>query len=225
MSTDWGRAVGLVQGLTNGLFAKKAFRPAKWFVCFGTLLRMIRDKGNMKEGDDIDLGLLYEEFDQHIIENHIKAFGLEIERMIINDVTKTPLYYGLKAYGTNIHICIFLWYKHKNIRYHTYDINREGKNVPSKYIFKGVPADTLEGDTQQMPVPNTYRTVNVPRGYGRLLDTWYPDWLTKRKGQSSTKWQLEMKSCKQFENETYDKVPVKCPVTGKIFQDGVEVKE
>lgn len=212
-----------------GVMTPGSWKPIKWFLCFGTLLHVSRmimgHSTKMPDDQDIDLGILYEDCEPHILENKFKALGLQIKRKIINDADKKPLYYSLHGVGSGINICLFLWYKHGNIRYHTYDVLMEKKEKPSKYIFKGIPAECIEADTQELPIPGLYRTIKVPRGYGRLFDHWYPDWLTKRKHISHTRYKLEMKSCKQFADDSFSRVPVKCPVTGKLYLNGEEVTQ
>jgi len=217
MSRDWPRAIGQITGVMTMLLDKE-MKPLKWFMSFGSLLRMIRDDGKMKDEDDIDIGLIYDSIEPHRLENSFTAVGLQIHHKIVHDVDKRPLYYNLKGQHSNY--CIFLWYKHKNVYYHTYDVLMEKKSKPSRYIFKGVPCECLDGDTQELPFRDTYRLVKVPRGYGQLLDIWYPDWLTKRKHISTTRWQIEMKSCASFKDESYKQIPLKCPVTGKVWQNG-----
>jgi hypothetical protein len=226
---NWDKAYGYINGLFMGLQKKESWEPLKWFLCFGSLLHVSRmTMGHIKkmpDDQDIDVGILYEDYEPHQLENKMFALGLQIKRKIIHDVDKKPLYYSLQGVGTGINICLFCWYKHGNIRYHTYDVLREKRDKPSKYIFKGIPAECLECSTQEMPIPGLYRTVKVPTRYGTLFDHWYPDWLTKRKHISTTRWQIEMKSCRKFEDDSFEKVPVKCPVTGKVWLNGQETHE
>lgn len=213
------RALNFSTALFRGILNPKTQRPMTWFFCFGSLLRMVRNKGKMKD-DDIDIGILYDEYNQKLLENSIVACGMQIKKRVVNDIDKRPLYYTLKSHTLPIEICVFCWYKHKNILYHTYDIEGHGKERPEKYTFKGIPAWILESGTVDMRIEGSLRQARVPKMYGSALDIWYPDWLTKRKGESETRHLIEMKSCKQFLDESYTKIPAKSKVTGKVWIDG-----
>lgn len=217
---DWERSIGRIVGTFGQLRGHNTMKPMRWFLCFGNLLRLLRD-GKIKNDGDIDMGVFYEDCQPHLIENSFTAAGLTIKRKIINDADGKPLYYSLVDPMTDVHCCVFAWIKHKNIRYHTYDVLHEKKERPSKYIFKGVPAEYLEGELIDKPLEKFYRSVKIPLRYGALFDIWYPDWAEKRKGTSQTKWEIHMKSCKSLENESYESIETKW--NGEKWKNGIKV--
>lgn len=223
MTEDYKRTIGKVIATMGKLRTEVPERPQlHWMISFGSLLHILRDNGNMPDGEDIDFSIFYEDYDPKHLEAVFKAGGIYVKKKIINDVTKKPLYYTMVDYSTNIEICIFCWVKHNGIRWHTYDVALEGKKIPSKYVFKGVP-EALFKETMDRPLVGTYRNVKIPKSYGALLDIWYPDFMTRRGGVSETKWKIEMKSCAQFKDRSYKKLSTLW--YGDFFVDGKPVKK
>lgn len=189
----------------------------KWFLCFGSLLTVIRDKQKFGN-DDLDIGVFYDEFEPVHIKNFCAGCGWKVEKTILHDVDKKPLFMSLvptkdvETITGPIHIDVFAWYLHKGVYYHTYDVKMENQKVPSKYIFKGVEKDTLDHLISIDNVANSMMYAKIPLMYGTLLDTWYTDyekgyhWLEPRKCVSDTQWKLEMKSCSGFKSGKYEKV-------------------
>lgn len=180
--------------------------PMKWFLCFGNLLTVVRDGGKFKENDDLDIGFYYDQFEFVYIKNVCEAHGWRVDRKILNDVDKKPLYLSLspkediaKITG-DFHLDLFAWYRYNGMYWHTYDVNMERpqNSIPSRYIFKGVPAYLLDELTHRDDIAGSGMHAWIPIKYGTLLDLWYPDWLHKRKEVSSDKYKIEIKSCKQF---------------------------
>ena len=111
------------------------YEQIKWFLSFGSLLGIIRDDGiikdehgNPKETEDIDISVLYEESDEKLIVGGFQKFGYQPCRILRNDVTRKPFHYGFKQPDSPGNpnsalpeICVFAWYLHKGIRYHTYE--------------------------------------------------------------------------------------------------------
>jgi hypothetical protein len=190
----------------------------KWFLCFGTLLKLIRDRV-FDTSQDIDIGVIGSP------SNVISVFNVAIGNptgIIINDVTKESL--NLHYQYNDVNIDIFFWKKIGAYYYHTYDTMHERKPVPSKYVFKGVPASCFEAEQElvqryrrdqrigyMMNIDGTFKklipglesegiSVNVPWKYGALFDFWYPNW-----GERNDKWGVsespfikEVKSCKEL---------------------------
>jgi len=177
---------------------------AKWFVCFGTLLGLIRDNGVVKGDDDIDIGMYYEDLTKNGGDGYrrlvllFKKWGYKIKheirpRGIIPDI---PL---------NIHFThkelpdldIFAWYKYKKIRYHTYDVDHTKEVKPKEYTLKGVMAEWLD-ETIMMKFPFLSKQIGVPLRYGTLLDEWYPNWGVPQKGESKTRWVKKVRDFKSI---------------------------
>jgi len=182
--------------------------PMRWFICFGYLLGHIRDggfvrdkDGNIKQGEDIDIGVLYEELNDGLAANNIingfGKFGYNVDHKITNNIDGKIFYINFKNPKLP-DICLFAWYKHNNIRYHTYDFNREKKDIPTEYVFKGIPAFALEKVVKHY-IKEANKEVHFPLMYGTCLDVWYPNWKIKREGESETPYLVKMKSCKEFE--------------------------
>jgi hypothetical protein len=187
-----------------------------WFCCFGTLLGFIRENGVIKNDRDIDLGIFYENLlDENRLILSMEKYNYKLHHKIINDHDKKALYLSFTS-DQHPPLCIFAWYKHNGIRYHTYDTKMERKAHPSEYVFKGVPADLLEQPdengnfkfSQYWPSDNNRKQLTqhefyIPRKYGTLLDLWYPDWKTPRKGTSQSPYIVKMRSCKEWDNKDH----------------------
>jgi hypothetical protein len=177
--------------------------PFKWWFCFGTLLTVVRDGSKFKKLDDIDIGVFYDEYDVHAFETIARAFSLKVQRKIIDDVTKKPLYISFKvsenvvADAAPIEVDIFAWYKWKGLYWHTYDVDMENpKNgIPKRYTLKGVPCWML--DQKIIKLDNFADTMLpgcIPLKYGSLMDEWYGHWLEPKECVSDTRWKIKVKS-------------------------------
>jgi hypothetical protein len=183
----------------------------KWFVCFGTLLGLVREKTFPALGD-IDIGLIGDFQSVYTQLQNTFAVAVEVE----DDKTREPLQLRFRIGDYNVDV--FNWKRKGGYYYHTYaDISK-----PGKFTFKGTPACYFEPDlkaidsfrrdlrygramnkngTWQHLVPGLETecvSVNLPFGYGACLDTWYPEWATKRDnfGQSEAAHVLTVSSCK-----------------------------
>ena len=179
-----------------------------WFCCFGTLLGFIRDNGAVKGDNDIDLGMFYEHMDEERIVKGMKKYNYTLHHKIVNNYEKPNKPYYL-SFTSEQHppLCLFAWVKHGEFRYHTYDTKHEKPQggVPSEYVFKGVPANLFDDILSHWPADKdkkqlTRHEFKIPRKYGTLLDLWYPDWKTPRKGESHTPYVVRMKNCKDWKN-------------------------
>lgn len=218
----------IVNYITAGLrvFGGNSPLPLTWFLNFGSLLKFTRGEDFVKD-EDFDIGIFYDEYDQRQLENNLQTRGFEIKHKIVDDTTRKPLYYNLRMraeLGIKMEFCLFCWYKHKGLYWHTYDIQMEGRDIPKMYTFKGIPVDLFEDKIMKVNCPGTHRDVQILPRYGSVLDYWYPDWRIKRKqAVSTTRWQISMKSLKSFEDESYTIDTVKCPVFGTKWKWGKEV--
>ena len=199
-----------------------------WFYCFGTLLEFVRSGGEKFDlTHDIDIGVLYSECEADQLIRTLEGMEYKLDAVVINDVTKKPLNLHFAPTG-NIsgtpYLDVFFWVEKDGILYHTYDYRKEGKKIPSKYVFKGVekelmiPSKTviaeerlshLEGDrlltlkgawTYSIFGDHSGYQFSCPYAYGTLLDQWYPGWMVTQKhyGQSKSKHIKEVKSCKKL---------------------------
>jgi hypothetical protein len=195
----------------------------EWFFCFGTMLTLVRDGGKFKKRDDVDIGVFYDKYEPVYIKNFCASNGFDIVNRIIDDTTGKPLYLTIapksdvKMNTGTVFIDIFAWYKWEGLYWHTYDVKMEkpAKGIPRKYIFKGIPAYTLEsGMVNRDNVGDSMMYAKIPLKYGTLLDYWYTHekngtvyhWLDPRSEVSDAKWQIEMDSCRGFKTGKLKKV-------------------
>lgn len=189
----------------------------KWWLCFGNLLHLIRDK-NVKHDHDIDVGVYEEDVSESIITNIFLQWQYTLKKRIIDNTNKKILYLSYK--NRNLPpIDVFVWKKWKEYRFHTYDVLHEDQKVPSRYIFKGVKEKWLprlgvidmkddrlkKSHFGEHAKPLFFEAVNIPLQYGTLFDYWYPDWMTPRQGESTSPWKVEMKSCSKWSDTVYIK--------------------
>jgi len=166
------------------------------FACFGTLLGFIRDRGILKEDGDVDIGIFYENMNEKLLTNCFGKWGYTLKKVVRNDyeVPHTPFFLHYD-HAELPEIDIFAWILHKGIRYHTYDVNFENREILSKYRFKGIP-DKWLNKFMDFRIDGMQRTCKIPANYGHCLDTWYPNWLERRKEVSQSEWEIVTKSCK-----------------------------
>lgn len=194
----------------------------KWFLCFGTLLSVIRDKC-FDISQDIDIGVIgpiddifQQQYDQGNVNNFIKS---NHTGKILKFDYRTP---------EGVHIDVFRWVKFKGMYWHTLDYKMEfPKNgVPSEYLFKSMPKEVFDIDQKEImakiedtkyynqgrstmtkhgtwykslpEAPTEGIDFTLPYMYGYFLDIAYPDWATERKqfGQSKGYTEIKVKGCK-----------------------------
>ncbi len=203
--------------------------PLRWFFCFGTLLRFIRHRGEFCITQDIDVGVLYEECDsEKMVNSMANSTDYELESVFLHDVTNKPLNAHFMPSADSIKgtpsIDLYFWYPSGNMLYHTYDVKRECKSIPSKYYLKGVKRRWMRPDQDTIKLrkksgPEGERLIDelgvwhydifgdhsgytfpVPFAYGSLLDEWYPGWFVEDRnfGQSKSTWTKEVKSMKKL---------------------------
>lgn len=199
-----------------------------WFYCFGTLQEYISDS-TFSFDSDIDIGVLYDQCDAVALENMITSNGYKLEKKLVNDVTKKPFNMQFKPVDDGMlewpSLDIYFWYKHNKMLYHTYDVNKENLEIPSKYIFKGVKEEWISPNKEMIAAkraalhPGYARSITehgtwvsdifgsssgfefvCPYAYGSLLDEWYPNWKFRKHnvGQSKSRFMVEMRSCKEW---------------------------
>lgn len=184
-----------------------------WWFCFGTMLTFVRNRGQFKKLDDVDVGVSFDTFEWLYMENFCRSRGYAVDRKIVDDVSGKPMYMSFKPMGAATELTgewfldVFAWRLYKDFYWHTYDTEMEyPKNgVPKRYKFKGVPRELFEaGFAEQENVAGSCMSGWIPLRYGSLLDLWYPDWLHERQECSHDKYVLECKSCKSFLTGKFD---------------------
>lgn len=205
------RALRIVSRSLGGL-------RVKWWLCFGNVLHLIRDK-SIDDDHDIDIGIHHGATDLDSISATFAKFQYSVRKKIISDVDKSLLYVSFESRKGLPPIDVFAWYEHNGVSYHTYDVNFENKKIPSVYCFKGTPTKLLpdkftpvcsdknllrfqyQRHPKEMPLFREY--IQIPLKYGSLMDLWYPDWMQKRKGQSVSPYVVRVKSMKQWEDKKH----------------------
>lgn len=172
-----------------------------WFVSFGSLLYIIRDKNHGIEfTQDIDISIVGEhQYEQ--IKTSLQESGFTLENHIVNDVTGDILFADFKSkHGLNVDL--FFWIEHNGYLWHTYDDMREkpSNGIPEKYYFKAVPTWMMTGQSYKYRWFDTISPLKIPHLYGTLLDYWYPHWFIPDAefGQSRTKILKEPTTCKNL---------------------------
>lgn len=200
-----------------------------WAFCFGNMLEYVADK-TFSLDYDIDIGVIYGECPEEVLVNAITGHGYKAEKRLINDVTKKLLNIHFKPTEDNIKgtptIDVYFWVPVGDLLYHTYDTKKEGKEIPSEYVFKGVKKEWLlpdettlekernigkpgreqlltEQGTWKFPVfdPASSLTIRIPYAIGHILDEQYtPSWRFREyyRGQSRSRWIKKVKTCKDL---------------------------
>jgi len=200
-----------------------------WAHCFGGMLEYIADR-TFSIDYDVDIGVLYGHCEPQKIINAFEGYGYKTKIMIVNDINKKPLNIHFEPkeerfLGTPT-IDVFFWVPIGDKYYHTYDTMKEGKKVPSRYVFKGVkkwwftPSKSIiynekkigkPGREQFLTDQGTWKfpvfgsdnglTMRVPYAIGHLLDEWYgKTWIFREyyRGQSMSRWIKKVKSCAEL---------------------------
>ncbi len=174
----------------------------KWFVSFGSLLYLIRDKKHGIEfNQDIDVSVVgphnFEKIDVSLREN-----GFERVSIIENDQNNEVLFADYKS-PNGLSLDLFFWIETPGYLWHTYDYMREGKRNPSFYHFKAVPKYMMEGEPYKYIWFDEISPLKIPKYYGTLLDYWYPHWFIPDSdfGTSKTLYKVEVKTCNNLINQ------------------------
>ena len=194
-------------------------KPLRWFYCFGTLQEYIADfdldkcVGGFSLDYDIDIGIVYGDCPGEQIIRAFEGNGYKCSKKFLHDKTKNPLNLHFSAVDGRLEespsVDVYFWIKKGNVWYHTYDRNHEGKEVPSKYTFKGIEFnDSMEqGFFAPQKVVERIHTKNpegrmritnegiwkldiferdstykfyAPYSYGVCLDAWYDNWKYRK---------------------------------------------
>lgn len=195
----------LVQGIQSIIMSMEASRQ-RWFVCFGTLLGVVRDRVLDIETDDVDIGVIG---NPDGVADGMRGF-VRADQIRDPDGTVLNEHYRDQRRGTSVDI--YYWQQRGGYYYHTYNVDQlQHDGVLPRYTYKGIPAvcyDPTEEELQRIPnrmrlVERALRPTNtwnklvpgvetedmyvpLPYHYGQCLDWWYPDWATRRSnfGQS-----------------------------------------
>lgn len=198
---------------------------AKIFLCFGTLLRYVRDRVfNIDE--DVDLGVVAPA-PRTAIEAFESVYGPPIAR-VIDDATRVP--FKVEFRDMCCRVDLYCWRRRNGMYYHTFDhqLKAPANGILPEYEFKGIPAACFDVDartieryqmdirygrtmancgTWHKPVPQFPEEgieLPLPFGYGQCLDWWYPEWATRRPqfGVSLAADRFTVKTCRGL---TWDK--------------------
>lgn len=155
-----------------------------WFVSFGSLLNLVRDRGKLS--GDLDLSMMYgsieseERFLRTMLEygyhpkEIIKAHNGSLLKMCFKNQ-------DTRMFG-DYNIDIFFWFQAGDYLYHSYDYFKEGvgpDNTLCRYMCKGTPVTYFDGGRIMAPWPGTKYEIPIPLKFGHMLDYWYPNWLVE----------------------------------------------
>lgn len=222
------RVVIRIQSIMDMLNSESGGR-LRWFYAFGTFLEFMASR-TFSLNYDIDIAVFYEEPVEGQLRGGFATYGYRLDGAIRNDVTGKPFNLHFKPdhetlAGTPT-VDIFFLYPYGSRRIYTYDVEREGKEIPSNYLFKVCPRRWLEptdGDIQfalrgcspeqrrilnektgiwryHLYEPDSQYEFPVPFNYGSILDLMYPGWWYRQnyKGQSKSLEVIKVKSCKEL---------------------------
>lgn len=206
--------------------------PGRWFFCFGTLKEYACQR-TFSFDYDIDIGLLYEEAHPDEVRRMVEGSGYRMTKVLLHDQHKKPLNMHFKPVHPKLEgtptIDVYFWYPAGAYLFHTYDVLKEGRDVPSRYVFKGVPREWIVAPAADVKRRRTQTSTNIeadrlldttgcwhfpifdmmgdayfkaPYAVGALLDEWYPAWVIRDayKGQSQSRWTYNVRSCKELEH-------------------------
>ncbi|GAG38161.1 unnamed protein product, partial [marine sediment metagenome] len=136
-----------------------------WFISFGTLLYLIRDRELGKEfNSDIDISVVgphnFEQINRTLEENGFRRIS-----KILNDQNETVLFADYKS-PNGLSLDLFFWIETPGHLWHTYDYMREGKEVPSIYHFKSVPKEFMMGAPHKHSWFEEISALKIPQLYG-----------------------------------------------------------
>jgi hypothetical protein len=149
----------------------------KWFVSFGSLLYIIRDKKLGKEfTQDIDISIIGPH-DYSAIKNGLEEDGFKLVSHIRNDITDEVLFADFRS-PNGLSIDLFFWIEEGDRLWHTYNFMNEKipEGIPEQYHFKSVPKWMMEGEPYKYEWFDGISPMRIPAKYGTLLDYWYPHW-------------------------------------------------
>ncbi len=191
----------------------------RWFYCFGTLQEYVADYdvdncvGGFSLDYDIDIGVIYGDCTGDQIIKAFESNGYKCSKKFLHNKTKEALnlhFVPVEEYvKKSPSIDVYFWIKSGNIWYHTYDRNHEGKEIPSRYTFKGIEFNKAVGQgffASQKTVERIHSknpegraristggvwTLDVferdseskfyaPYSYGVCLDSWYDNWKFRK---------------------------------------------
>lgn len=150
----------------------------KWFISFGSLLYVLRDKKlGIEFNQDIDISIIgrhnYEYMRSRLLEDH-----WDLVKEIRNDVTNEILCADFRS-PNGLSVDLFFWIEVNGYLWHTYDYMNEkpSNGIPTQYHFKPVPKWMMNGDPYPYRWFEEISPLKVPNKYGTLLDYWYPHWF------------------------------------------------
>ena len=210
-------AVAAMTDVFNAQYAVGA-PPLKWFVSFGSLLYLCRDKlvGLPYETGDIDISVFQDDLDGEDLVRNMNQYGYALKTKVMDNTNGKPfqMVFSPKAemfhLPQNMDVDVFFWVKANGFYWHTYDFNKEGGETLSEYVFKGIPCRIFDGGIMPAIWDALAPPVNIPIECGACLDTWYPPkrdalgvpvmgsaWFIpdKRYGWSAMKWVKRLKTC------------------------------
>lgn len=195
--------------------AQKAGIFDDWFVGFGLLLGIVRERDFIGHDNDVDMCIradnITEEQELHYI-NLLAKEGKEVKELkrleeykneglffarkkwMIRKDTNRYVWFSLRKRSDYPKFCHWMFYNHNNYAWHT-----KGKAWISEKKFK---SDNYGYDTSydaiMKGIPAQYIEtlhtidfygikINIPFMVGSCLDEWYPGWRVPMKGGSSLK--------------------------------------
>lgn len=149
----------------------------RWFISFGSLLYVIRDKNlGLEFNQDIDISIVGpHNYDK--IKGRLEEDGFQLVSHIKNDITGEVLFADFKS-PNGLSVDLFFWINHNGYLWHTYDYmaERPENGIPNRYHFKALPQWMMTGEPYKYDWFQEMSPLKIPNKYGTLLDYWYPHW-------------------------------------------------
>jgi hypothetical protein len=159
-----------------------------YWLCFGGLWALIKNEGVIPDGD-LDLCTYYGADYEKIIKAIENGPGnYRLSKCMMSNLEDKAVYCSFDSTQGFPHICLSFWYEYDRYRYYCHDTYNEvnGKGVPpSGYVFRGVPAWTVDPKPEnfiesEWPGINQAHKIRVPRFAGSILDNMYPSWAYQK---------------------------------------------
>jgi len=149
-------------------------KTPKWFLCFGALLYVVRDRMVKEFDTDLDIGCIYGKIPARALVDNFSAYNFKLVNQVVNDRTGEP--FQLVFENKYFSVDVFFWYRANGYYWHTGDLmgKRPKNGILKEYIFKGTPEEFIKKDTVKFQWFEEVPYIPIPKRYGSLLDIWYP---------------------------------------------------
>jgi len=174
----------------------------KWFISFGSLLYVLRDKKlGVEFNQDVDISIIGKH-DYKGMKRSLESEHWQLVKEIRNDITGEILMADFCS-PNGLSVDLFFWIEHNGHYWHTYDYQNEKNEsgIPTQYHFKSLPKWMFSGEPFKYRWFEEISPLKIPNKYGTLLDYWYPNWYVPDNefGVSKCQKTVEPRTCEFLE--------------------------